>query len=160
MKPKIEILREKKIIGKRMIMSLSNNKTHELWHNYMLERKKIQNNIGRELYSIQLYDHLFFTSFDPDREFEKWAAIEVTDFENVPDGMETFILPGGLYAIFLHKGASSTGPETFRHIFGTWLPESDFTLDNRPHFEVLGEKYRNEDPGSEEEIWIPVKPKI
>jgi len=32
-------------------------------------------------------------------------------------------------------------------------------LDNRPHFEVLGEKYKNGDPESEEEIWIPVKEK-
>lgn len=39
----------------------------------------------------------------------------------------------------------------------TWLPASDYNLDNRPHFEVLGEKYKNNDPTSEEEIWIPIK---
>ena len=89
-------------------------------------------------------------------EFEKWAAVEVSDFSNVPDGMKTFLLKGGLYAIFVHKG-SSTDNSTFDFIYSTWLPNSDYILDNRPHFEILGKKYRNNDPSSEEEIWIPVR---
>jgi AraC family transcriptional regulator len=40
---------------------------------------------------------------------------------------------------------------------GTWLPGSDFVLDTRPHFEVLGDQYKNNDTTSEEEIWIPIK---
>lgn len=39
------------------------------------------------------------------------------------------------------------------YIFATWLPSSAYVLDNRPHFEVLGAKYKSNDPGSEEEIW-------
>ncbi len=54
-------------------------------------------------------------------------------------------------------GPASKGPETYRNIFETWLPASGYVLDNRPHFAVMGEKYRNEDPDSEEEIWIPIK---
>jgi AraC family transcriptional regulator len=71
--------------------------------------------------------------------------------------METFTLKAGLYAVFLHKGAAVTATETFQHIFGIWLPKSEYILDNRPHFEILGEKYKNNDPSSEEEIWIPIK---
>jgi len=37
------------------------------------------------------------------------------------------------------------------------VPSSDYELDNRPQFEILGQKYKNNDPSSEEEIWIPVK---
>lgn len=44
------------------------------------------------------------------------------------------------------------------YIYGSWLPNStEYARDNRPHFEILGEKYKNNDPESEEEIWIPVK---
>ena len=32
-------------------------------------------------------------------------------------------------------------------------------LDQRPHFEILGSKYKNENPASEEEVRIPIKPK-
>ena len=140
-------------------MSSADNKTFELWQSFMPGRKEIQNSIGTELYSIQVYDPLYFNNFNPNTEFEKWAAIEVADYNTVPAEMETIILAGGLYAVFLHKGPASSGPVTFGHIFGTWLPDSDFLLDNRPHFEILGEKYKNEDPDSEEEIWIPVRPK-
>jgi AraC family transcriptional regulator len=38
------------------------------------------------------------------------------------------------------------------------LPLSkEYELDDRPHFEILGDKYKNNDPNSEEEIWIPIK---
>ena len=66
-------------------------------------------------------------------------------------------MPGGLYAVFFYKGSSSD-TKIFQYIFTNWLPDSGYTLDNRPHFEILGENYKNGDPGSEEEIWIPVKP--
>jgi predicted transcriptional regulator YdeE len=94
-----------------------------------------------------------------DLEFEKWAAAEVSDFDSIPENMEPYVLQGGLYAVFMHKGAASTGFKTFQFIFGTWLPQSEYELDNREHFEILGEKYKNEDPDSEEEIWIPIKHK-
>lgn len=73
--------------------------------------------------------------------------------------MECLILPGGLYAVFQYRGTSETAVETFQYIFGTWIPASDFELDARPHFELLDENYRNDHPESEEEIWIPVRPK-
>ena len=158
MQPRIETIGNKKLIGKRLSMSLHNNKTNELWRSFMPLRKEIKNNISTELYSIQVYDDSYFNGFNPNTEFEKWAAIEVRDFDSVPDEMETYLLPGGLYAVFLYKG-SGTDNRIFQYIFTTWLPSSDYLLDNRPHFEILGEKYKNEDPDSEEEIWIPVKPK-
>ena len=65
--------------------------------------------------------------------------------------MEAFTLPPGLYAVLMHKGAGATGPTTFNYIFSTWLPDSEYIPAIRPHFEVLGEKYKNDDPKSEEE---------
>ena len=140
-----------------MIMSLSDNKTDELWRGFMQARKEIKNSLGTDLYSMQVYGHLYFNEFNPDIKFEKWAAIEVTNFEAVPDDMEIFTMPSGLYAVFLHRGAAHTGDKTFQYIFGTWLPNTEYSLDDRPHFEILRESYRNNDPGSEEEIWIPIK---
>ena len=138
-------------------MSFSYNKTHELWSSFMPRRREIKNNIGTELYSIEVYEQLYFNNFNPEKEFDKWAAVEVIDFETVPDDMETLTSPSGLYAVFIHKGSADKAPETYRYIFGTWLPASDFLLDVRPHFAVMGEKYKNDETDSEEEVWIPVK---
>jgi AraC family transcriptional regulator len=165
MKPRIETLAEKKLIGKRMIMSFADNKTFELWRSFMPRRREIRNNVGPELYSIEVYAPSYWNNFDPDAEFdpnvefEKWAAVEVTDSQTIPDGMETLTIPGGRYAVFVHKGPASTGSKTYEYIFRTWLPNSDFLVDNRPHFALMGQKYKHEDPNSEEEIWIPIKPK-
>jgi len=82
--------------------------------------------------------------------------VEVSNFENVPGGMETFTLEGGKYAVFKYKGLS-TDNSIFQYIFTKWLPNSDFMLDDRPHFEIMGAKTKLNDPNSEEEIWIPVK---
>ena len=157
MKPRIETLTEKKLIGKRITMSLSNNKTVELWRSFMPRRKEIENNIGTNLYSMQIYDPLYFSNFNSNADFEKWATIEVTNFDKVPDEMDTFTIPSDLYAVFTYKGDISLAAQTFQYIFATWLPNSEFILDDRPHFEILGEKYKNNDPTSEEEIWIPIQ---
>jgi len=158
MTPRIEKLNEKKLIGKMLTMSLANNKTGELWRSFMSRRKDIPNKLTKDMISMQVYKPTHFIDFKPTNEFEKWATVEVPDFDNVPDDFETFTLTGGLYAVFDYKGLS-TDNSIFQFIFGTWLPGSDYDLDNRPHFEVLGNKYKNNDPTSEEEIWIPIQPK-
>jgi AraC family transcriptional regulator len=158
MSQRLVTLKEKKLVGMRLTMSLANNKTGDLWKGFMPRRREISNSISVDLVSMQVYNLTYFSEFDPANEFEKWAAMEVSDFDHVPEHMQTFTLVGGLYAVFDYKG-SSTDNSILQYIFGNWLPNSDYVLDNRPHFELLGEKYKNSDPASEEEIWIPIKRK-
>ncbi len=157
MKHRIENIQARKFIGCQATMSLTRNTTAELWRSFMQRRKEILNPVGTDLYSMQVYAPRYFERFNPEAEFIKWALTEVTGFEHLPAGMVTMSISGGLYAVFEHKGPASKGAESFGYIFGTWLPGSRYEIDDRPHFEILGEKYKNEDPGSEEEIWIPVK---
>ena len=160
MTPSIKNSSEKKLIGKRLKMTYSENKTFELWRNFMPRRNEITNKVNNDFISLQIYDSSFdFVNFSYNSIFEKWALIEVYDFDNIPNEMETFTLKEGLYAVFIHIGDSSTAEKTFRFIFEEWLPNSEYVLDFRPHFEVLGDKYKKNDPTSEEEIWIPIKTK-
>lgn len=158
MQPEIKTLSPKTLIGKRITMSLANNKTGELWKSFMPQRKDIKNVIGSDLFSLQTYDANYFKAFNPKNEFEKWALLEVSDTTTLPEGMETFNLTGGLYAVFFYKGLN-TDFSIFNYIFSEWLPRSEYNLDDRPHFEILGAKYKNNDPDSEEEIWIPIQKK-
>lgn len=157
MKPKFITLNKRKFIGKRLKTSFVENKTFKLWREFMPYRNEIKNNIGSELYSIEIYPEGVFENFNPAAEFEKWAAVEVTNFENVSNEMETLISPEGLYAVFVYKGKSSEAAQFYQNIFQNWLPDSEFILDARPHFAVMGEKYKNDSDDSEEEIFIPVK---
>lgn len=159
--PRIENLPEKKLAGQRLEMTFNQDQTFQLWSGFMPRRNQITNNLNDNLYAIQVYPpSMSFETFNPDEPFVKWATMEVADFDSIPEGMEPFTLPGGLYAVFLHKGTSAEAEKTFRYIFGSWLPASGYLVDQRPHFEILDERYKREDPTSEEEIWIPVKEKL
>jgi AraC family transcriptional regulator len=103
MQPRIEKLTEKKLVGKRTRMSLASNKTAELWRNFMTGRREIKNSIGSELYSVEVYEPLYFNNFYPQSEFDKWAAVEVTDFDTIPEEMEMITLTAGLYAVHFLK---------------------------------------------------------
>ncbi|MDC6367171.1 MULTISPECIES: GyrI-like domain-containing protein [Flavobacteriaceae] len=156
MTPRIEQLKAKKLVGHYIKMSLTENKTGILWRDFLPKIKEIPKRISQDKISMQIYPANYYSAFNPNTEFEKWATVEVEDFENIPDGMSAFNLEGGLYAIFDYKGSSSD-TSIFEYIFGEWFPSSGFQIDDRPHFEVLGKNYKNNDPDSEEEIWIPVK---
>ncbi|RZJ68300.1 MAG: AraC family transcriptional regulator [Flavobacterium sp.] len=155
---RIAELPETKLVGLHLQMSFAQNRTFELWRSFMPRRKEIVNAESPDLFSMQIFDSSTdFSKMELDATFEKWAAVPVSEFSRIPDGMETFTIPTGKYAVFIHKGSASDGPKTFGYIFGEWLPKSGFAIDARPHFEILGEKYKNDSVDSEEEIWIPIR---
>ncbi|HHN64634.1 MAG TPA: GyrI-like domain-containing protein [Nitrospirae bacterium] len=68
-------------------------------------------------------------------------------------------IPGGRYAVFLHKGPYDRFDETYNMIFSKWLPQSGERLRDVPSFEV----YLNRDPRRTKpenlrtEIWVPIE---
>lgn len=159
MKPEIIKAVSRKLVGVNMSMSLVDNHTAGLWRSFMPRLKEISSRAGDDLISVQIYGPHYFKDFSPAAVFEKWAAVEVNDFENLPRGMSEIIIPGGDYAVFRYKGPAGGGA-VYQYIFNTWLPSSAYQLDERPHYEVMGEKYSQTDPDSEEDIFIPVKPRL
>ncbi|MCP4107394.1 MAG: GyrI-like domain-containing protein [Desulfobacteraceae bacterium] len=157
MESRIEILKPKKLIGIHMEMSLSVNKTAELWQKFMPRRSEVTNRSTSEYISMQVYDKDQNNLFSSTTLFEKWAAVEVLSQENIPDDMEPYSLNGGKYAVFIHKGPADEFLKTMQHIFGSWLPESEYKLDNREHFEILPEGYSPIAPDAREEVWVPIK---
>ncbi len=138
--------------------SYSDYRIGELWGKFMPRRNEIQNALVADLFNIQINPDNF--DFNPQTEFVKWAVVAVSDIDFVPEGMQLLIVEEGLYAVFNHVGDASKAREIFGYIFGVWLPNSEYEFDNRPQFEILGEKYKSNSPDSEEEIWIPIKKTI
>lgn len=138
--------------------TLSQQDPATLWGNFMPRRNEITNRLGKDFYSVQIFEAgLGVRSFTPQTKFDKWAAVEVSDFSNVPTGMDFHELSGGEYAVFIHRGLPSDFPKTAKYIFGEWLPNSEYELDDREHFEIMGEDYRPNDPNATEEVWVPIK---
>lgn len=143
------------LVGIKKELSLSNYDVAVLWQQFMPRRKEITNTTSNDLYSLAIYPANYFDVFDQTKLFTRAACMEVSKVDHIPDGFEQFNIPESLYAVFQYKG-SNTSNEIFEYIYGTWIPSSGYRLDDRPHFEILGEKYKNGSSDSEEEIWIPV----
>lgn len=154
--PRLQRLNAKRLIGHSVSMSLQENRTQELWSGFMPHRRRITSINAALLYSVQVYPAGYFDAFNPATSFEKWAALEVSKGAAVPEGMKEIVVPEGEYAVFEYRGHPAEASRYFEYIFTEWLPASAYSLDARPHFEVLGEKYSNTSADSEEEIWIPV----
>ena len=145
------------LVGMNVRMCLSNNKTGKLWGNFMPKRNLIPGIIGSYMYSIEVYDSPdSIQNFTPNTEYEKWAAVPVTNQVVPPEGLKYFEILKGLYAVFTYKGKPSEAPPFYQYIYGDWLPSSVYSLDDRPHFAKMGEKYLGEHPDSEEDICIPI----
>ncbi len=156
--PQIISSSPKQIVGISKSLSLANYNVQELWQRFIPISRTIPNRVSDDFISVVVYPHDYFDRFSPQREFIRYAAVEVTSGETELPNLETLIIPAGLYAVFNYKG-KSTDNSIYRYIYETWLPTSGYVLDNRPHFEVLGKGYRNNSDDSEEQIWIPVRDK-
>lgn len=157
--PEIKDISAIKLVGIKVSTSLADDKTSLLWQHFMKLRGAVENKVNENLFSVQVYGKKFMEGeFNANSVFEKWAALEVENYEAVPKGLENLEIPGGKYAVFTHHGTAKEFADTSKFIFEKWLPASGYNLANRPHFEVLGSNYKGpENPDSEEKIWIPLE---
>ena len=157
MTPRIELLAEKKLVGCQLEMSLSEDRTVELWKEFGPRIKELNNRVSNDRISLQIYPPEYHQKFHTSNKFVKWAAVEVVGFENIPSGLDSLVLGPAQYAVFNYKGKPAEITPVFHYIFNQWVPNSKYYIDDRPHFELIGLNYNN--TNAEEEIWIPIKHK-
>ena len=154
MQPEFKSIKETKLVGMFTNMSLIENKTFDLFSEFMPKRKQIQNNINSSIYDLIIYPPGYFQNFNPANTFKKGAMIAVLEDTPIPDGMVAFTLVGGDYAVFSQK-ENELDATIMEAIFTKWLPSSKYQLDDRPHFDILNENSK----GKGGEVWIPIKSK-
>ena len=143
------------LCGASEAMSLQTFTPWTLWPRVMPRLAQIRNRTSQDLISLRNFNGIpvFGPQANPD--FTYWGGVEVLEANK---GFEHLEIPAGTYAVFHYKGLSSDST-IWRYIYSQWLPNSKWELDERPHFERLGSKYKNDDPTSEEDIYIPIRPK-
>lgn len=148
----------KKIIGLSITTSLEKDSevTSPLWQDFMSKRATIQNQLNQNSLSIKITD-AHFSFQDSKSTYQKWAAVEVTDFSTIEKPLASTILTGGHYAIFTFTGPAQNFPPIFFKVISETLPQSGYQIDlSREQFEVLDENYHPYDLNAQEEVWIPV----
>ncbi|MBK7225390.1 MAG: GyrI-like domain-containing protein [Saprospiraceae bacterium] len=147
------------LVGHQLESSFSENNSFQLWSGFMPKRNLIPNRFDENYYSVQLFKDGIDYFTDLNAKYTKWAAVQVKSSLDKPEGFDLLTIPAGEYAVFIHKGTSQDFIKTSQYIYGEWLPKSKYKLASRPHFEILGSKYKLNDPNSEEEVWIPIQSK-
>jgi len=160
--PEIKTIAAKQLAGLCIRTNLAQNQNFEIWSRFMPQRSSIPNQIGASLYSIEIFDEVEnFHAFTAHTLFTKWAAVEVSTTDKLPEGISTLNLVGGLYAVFIFRGKQVHANAFFEAIYTQWLPQSGYQADHsRAQFEVMGEKYKRDDDTSEEEVFIPIREKL
>jgi AraC family transcriptional regulator len=153
--PTIITISPKHLIGIRTTMSLSDYRIQELWKNFMPRKHEVVPMDADTVVSAALYDSTYFESFQPEKTFEKWASVEVPNTTSPHEGMESLTIPGGLYAVFPHKGTTMDF-SIFNYIFRTWIPSSGYKVDHRPHFEIIRIVHSGNSNVQEEDLYIPI----
>ncbi len=157
MQHRIETIKEKWVVGMTVQTSLFNisNDTKQLAQRFMPRRSEISSRVGNHVFSIQNYGPAYNPS-NPKALFEKWVAVEVSQVDELPKEMNSFLITSGTYAVFSYKGSASNFSKARAYIFQEWLPNSGYMLDQKAHFEILNENYSKNFSHTEEDIWIPI----
>ena len=124
-----------------------NNEIAELWRQFNPRIPEIKD-IAGDAYGV----------CEPAREdgtFRYLAGMAVSGAGKVPEGMESWDVSPQQYAVF-----PTTLPaigETYKFIFETWLPGSDYTYAGTPDLEHYDMSFDPAVEGSTFNIYIPVK---
>ena len=155
--PHIETINKKYLMGLSCEMSLIENKTEALFSSFMPIRKQFVNKVNAPIYEVLLYDDAYFSNFNPNNTFTKWATIAMSYCNSKPESFIPLEIPSGLYAVFTFNGLVEQFYKYMEQIFTIWLPDSIYNLDRRPHFNILNDAFKKGDTHTEEVIYIPIQ---
>lgn len=132
MEPQIITRPEVKIVGVARQYEEEDLDIDTLWSAFRPNVNKIKNRVGSDAFGI----HEEYQEGETSVGFHYICAVAVSDLNDVPGGMISRVIPEHLYAVFQHKGALSSLPDTLKYIWGSWLPKSKYEYVEQPDFEL------------------------
>lgn len=159
--PKIITRETTKLIGMKSILTNVFSKYQNFnetilpfWLDFAKRIPEIQNKLHNDKTCIGLLKNDNTGLSDDD--FYYLAAVEVENFNHVPEGMVTYEIPRQTYAVFVNQGLGDKSSFTINYIYGTWLPQSKFTHAQADDFEYFDERYSIENEDSISEYYLPL----
>lgn len=89
--------------------------------------------------------------------FEYIIGVMVEKTDQIDEGYVTKVVPAQKYAVFTHKGLLTTLMGTYEYIFGDWANKTDYKVDEHLNFEWYDNRFKDNDPTSEFDIYVPIK---
>ena len=125
-----------------------------LWMEFMPMEEKIRNQVKpTEAWDVS-YDMDY--SVQPG-EFTYFVGMEVSNTDNIPDGMIIHVAPALKYAKFTHYGSLDNISASYDYIYHIWFPQSGYGMGMGNELEFYGKKFNPEGEDSEMNIFVPIK---
>ena len=137
-------------IGERCTLENQGAGIPSQWQRFHQTIDNVPGRIGKVAYGV-------CCNADDSGNFDYVAAVEVTDFSDLPREFQSVRIPEQKYAVFTHAEHISTIRRTVNTIWNHWLPASGMKAADAPNFERYDEKFDSSTGDGGLEIWIPVR---
>ncbi|MBC8117872.1 MAG: AraC family transcriptional regulator [Candidatus Saccharimonas sp.] len=128
-----------------------------LWDKLIRQAAHIPNKIGDEMFGI-IYGRPETERTHP-HELQYIAAVPVSSTAEVSEGMVSWTVSAGTFAVFTHRGPIRNIGETVSEIYRGWLPQSAYQNTEIADVELYDHRFCPDGADSEMEYWISVTPK-
>ncbi|MBD3388260.1 MAG: hypothetical protein GF416_04200 [Candidatus Altiarchaeales archaeon] len=152
MKPVVEDIGEMTVVGVkgRCNYATTMEDIPPLWKKLMMNEHSIKNKVDGPAYGVH-------TTID-DQSCYAMACFEVSQVEDVPDGMVGEAIPAMKVAKFTHEGRMEGLKDTYDKIMKEWMPAEGLELDySKPCIEMYDDRFKEDSDESICEIWMAVK---
>lgn len=85
------------------------------------------------------------------------CGIEVTNFADLPQGLDHVRIPEHRYLVFKHPEHVASVSKTWNAIWNAWMPQSEYQVADAPFFEKYGDNFDPKTGFGDIELWVPVK---
>jgi AraC family transcriptional regulator len=152
MQPKFTEKKGFKVAGLKYVGKTPQPDIANLWHEFVPRMNEPAKRINT--------DNSYGVCYDMDTEGNIYyiAGVEVSDFENLPEGFDSIEIPDNKYAVFTHKGLISKFHETVGYVYGKWVQDPANGKINAPDFELYDERFKGGDSeDSECDLYVAIK---
>jgi len=143
------------VVGIQTLFTMRCNLITVLWERFAPRMHEIKD-VAREGVALEVsYD---MQGKAEEETFFVLTGLIVNSVRDVPEGMTYKHIPAHKYALFTHYGPISRIYDTYDRIYNKLLPSSAYEVDDKAcTIEWYDERFKMDSPGSEYDIYVPVK---
>lgn len=142
--PTVVSIGEFQVVGLEIqgtLKEISEQKLGKKAYQSMLDRARdVHGKVSNRIYMIELYPDFFKADTDA---LKQIIGYEVSDANDIPEGMVVHTVPASKYVKFTHKGLEAELGRTYDFLYGEWMMSSG----NKPQkydFEIWDKRYKPE----------------
>ncbi|WP_176461955.1 effector binding domain-containing protein [Anaeromicrobium sediminis] len=144
------IEKELKVVGVEYVENYNMSTFNKMLKDFIGRKDIIENAVDSNKIMGICYSDV--SDFYPEKRVHYMFCTEVSDFKEIPKGMVAKVLPRREYLVFIHKASREKIDDTYKYIYGSFLPKSGYELLEGEDITMFDYKNNNES-----RLYVPIK---